>query len=329
MSTSKPVVTIVGLGLIGGSIGLALRQAGVASTIVGHDKEHSVANQAKKMGAVDRTEWNLITACEGSDLIILATPLEAIAATIKAIAPYLKAGCVVLDTAPIKEPVLAWAAEILPKTVGFVGGNPIIGASATGSSGLEAARADLFEKCLFCLVPAPDADEHAVQMAANLATLLGAKPMFYDPVEHDSLLTAVNQLPAIVALTLLEMAVNQPAWRDLRKVAGAPFETATRLAAADLSVYSDLAAANRDNLVRWIDSFSAALATVRQALVEDEPQDLVEQFEDAVNERNRWLHDRATGNWEEGPREAMPERPNMMDTFLGSFWRRGDRKKGE
>jgi prephenate dehydrogenase len=324
MSTPKPQITVVGLGLIGGSIGLALRQSDAASSIVGHDKEREASVQAKKMGAVDRTDWNLISACEESDLVVLATPLSAIEPTLKAIAPYLKAGCVVLDTAPVKQPVMAWAAEILPDTVYFVGGDPIVGTASGPQGGLATARADLFQNSLFCLVPSAGAQEHAIQMCANLATVLGAKPMFIDAAEHDGLLAAVDHLPAVVALALLETAVDQPTWRELRKVAGSSFEIATRPALSDAAY---LAASNRENLVRWIDTFSASLASIRQALLDDEEQDLLERFGTALEERSKWQRDRAVGDWEEGPRQELPKRPGLLESLLGGFWGRTARKR--
>ena len=100
---SKPRITIVGLGLIGGSIGLALRQAGNDYEVVGHDREHTVASKAHKLGALSKTEWNLISACEGADLIIIATPVMAIKETLTAIAPYLKPGCLITTTQRLHE----------------------------------------------------------------------------------------------------------------------------------------------------------------------------------------------------------------------------------
>jgi prephenate dehydrogenase len=323
MSAPKPRVTIVGLGLIGSSIGLALREAQATSMVVGHDRERDVSLQ----GAVDRTDWNLISACEESDLVILATPLSGIETTLKAIAPYLKPGCVVLDTASIKEPVMAWAAETLPDTAHFVGGDPIVSGSVEGRGGPEAARADLFRNSVFCLVPPLEADEHPIQMAANLVSILGAKPIFFDAVEHDGLLAGVDHLPVIVSLALLEMAVDQPTWRELRKVAGSSFEMATRLAGADPGIYSDLADATRDNLVRWIDEFSAALASIRQALLEGD-EDLSKRFDTALIERAKWLKDQESGQFDEGLRQELPERPSMMGMFLGGLWPRRERKKG-
>jgi prephenate dehydrogenase len=327
MSTPKPQVTIVGLGLIGASIGLALRQSEAASAVVGHDKDGDANNEAKKLGAVDRTDWNLVSACEKSDLIVLATPLGAIEPTLQAIGPYLKSGCVVLDTASVKEPVLTWAAEILPDTVYFVGGNPIVGPSAGGQSGLAGARADLFENSLFCLIPAPGVDEHAVRMATNLVSILGARPLFFDAAEHDGLLAAVDQLPAILSMALARMAIDQPTWRELRKVAGTSFEAGTRLTSTDPDVYADLAVSNRDNLVRWIDTFSESLASIRQTLLEGEPEDLTKQFEVVLEERNKWLRDQAVGQWDEGIRQELPERPGLIDTFFGGFWRKGSKRE--
>lgn len=327
MSTPKPQVTIVGLGLIGASIGLALREMGVASTVIGHDKEHPVSNQAKKLGAVDRTDWNLISACEDSDLIILAIPVGGIETALRAIGPHLRPGCVVMDTATLKGPVLAWASEILPEQVHFVGSNPILNRAVEGQGGLEAARADLFHNGLFCLVPAPTADSAAVKLATDLTSILGAKPLFFDPAEHDGQLAAVEHLPGILALALLETVIRQPTWRELRKVAGPTFEASTRTITIDPSTHSDLCLANRDNVLRWIDTFSASLASIRQALVEDQSEALAERFQEAAEERGRWLLDRGAGQWQENAQLEMPPRANLLDSFLGTFWRKTPKKE--
>jgi prephenate dehydrogenase len=328
MDKPKPRVTIVGLGLIGGSIGMALRQAEVTSALLGHDKDRDASSQAKKLGAVDRTEWNLVSACEGSDLVILATPVGAIADTLKAIGPYLRPGCVILDTATLKVPVLAWAAEILPDAVHFVGGDPIVGPASSGQGGLQAARADLFQKSLFCLVPSSTVDEDAVKLTTDLVRILGAHPLFVDAAEHDGLMAAVDHLPTILALASLETAISQPSWRELRKLAGPTFEASTHLASADPTAYGDLYAANRDNVVRWIDAFSSSLASIRQALLENQYEELAGRFERSLQERNKWLEDRAQGLWAEGLQTELPGKPNLLDTFLGSYWRK-DRRKGK
>ena len=134
-------ITIVGTGCIGTSIGLALHQTKQPLFIVGHDKESGHASMAQRMKAIDKSEWNLISACEDADLVILAIPMVAIEETLKALAPHLKGGCVVTDTAGLKGQVIEWAEALLPATVNFVGGDPVV--TSTGS-GPAAASADLF-----------------------------------------------------------------------------------------------------------------------------------------------------------------------------------------
>jgi prephenate dehydrogenase len=327
VSTEKPRVSIVGLGLIGASLGLALRAAEIVSSVVGHDPDRKAIEQAKRLGAVDRTDWNLISACAKSDLVILATPLAAIQPTLEALGPHLKPGAVVMDTASLKGPVLAWAAESLPEGIHFVGGDPIVAVPPGAPRGTEAARADLFREGLFCLVPAPGADERAIQMVSNLVALLGAKPLFIDSTEHDGLLAGVEHLPALLSLALLEMATGQPTWRELRKMASTPFELATHLSATDPGAYGALAVANRDNLLRWIDTLAASLASIREALAESDVEALTRRFAEAAKERDLWLQERATGAWVEGEPPDMPERLGLMDLLFGSFLSRGGKRE--
>ncbi len=322
MSKPKPRITIVGLGLIGGSMGMALREAEVASVIVGHDKELTVGKQAKKMGAVDQADWNLISACENSDLVILATPVGAIKPTLEAIAPYLKPYCVVIDTASLKAQVLDWADEVLPEQVFFVGTNPVLNVVVEGQGGLDAARSDLFQRGLFCLVPSVRADPAAVKLAADLVTILGARPLFLDAAEHDGLLAAVSHLPPLLGLALLEMTVGQPTWRELRKVAGSSFESSTQLPFTDAADYSEMCVSNRENILRWLDAFSASLASIRRMLAEEQSEELKQRFEEALKERGQWLQDRAEGRWEEDTGQVVPERVSLTENLLGTFWRR-------
>lgn len=327
MSEPKPRISIVGLGLVGGSIGLAVKKAGVASAVVGHDKDPGASALAKKLGAVDRTDWNLISACEGSDLVVLSVPVGALEDTMKSIGPYLRAGCVVMDTASLKEPVMAWAAAALPEQVHFIGGNPILSGPAEGQGGLKSAREDLFQGGLFCLIPSPQADAAAVKLVVDLVSMLGAKPVFFDPAEHDGLLTAVDYLPTILALALMDTVVHQPSWRELRRVAGTSFELGTRPAMTDPSDFAALCLSNRENLLRWIDTFSVSLASLRKSVAEGSLEEIAQRFEGAAQERQKWLQDRATGQWETVEGIEIPKSNVFTDAFLGGLWRKRPKKE--
>ena len=328
MSESNPRITIVGLGLVGGSLGMALRQTEVAGVIVGHDRNRLVGNEAKSKGAVDKVHWNLISACEEADLVILALPLDAIADTMAAIGPYLRPGCVVMDTAAVKRPVLDWAAEHLPDKVHFVGADPVPAWVPEHVSGIVAAQADLFQGGIICVVPSDAAAPEAIELVTGLAAAVGAQPLFLDAAEHDGLRAGVDQMPSLLALALLDSVMRQPTWRELRKIAGASFEAATRLQGAQPAGEVQGWLANRENLLRWLDELTASLGSLRHALDEGQAEELVERFRAAAQERQNWAADRQTGDWRERPETEMPERPGLMETFFGGLWP-GRRSKKE
>ncbi|MEI2690302.1 MAG: prephenate dehydrogenase [Anaerolineae bacterium] len=310
---SKPRITIIGLGLIGSSIGLALGREQRDFEIVGHDKSNSAASQAKKLGAVDKAEWNLISACEGAGLVILALPLGAIRETMQALAGELATGAVVLDTASVKAPVLAWADELLPASVAFVGTHPIV---ASAQPGTAAARADLFERCSWAICPSPTTAESAVKTAADLAARLGAQAHFLDAAEHDGLTSAVEQLPALTSMALLTSAASQPVWREMRRLAGGQFESSTRLVSTDPNVFGDAMLHNPEQVVRWIDSFIDNMAAWRDLIAAGDSETIGKAFAEAATARDRWLSDRSKGNWEEATAPPV-EHPGMLASLLG------------
>jgi len=259
-------VTIVGLGVSGASFGLALKQASREFRIVGHDREPSAAAEARKMGAVDRTEWNLPNACRGADLVILALPLPAIRDTLAVIAPELPTGCLVTDTASVKEPVLAWARELLPSRVNFVGGDPI-GARGRATT----ARADLFSNTTYCLCPDSNTPPEAVEQASNLATAVGATPRFMDAAEHDGLAAALEQLPFILSVAALQTASASSSWRELAKLGGERFERLLALQGDNPDGEFEAIRANAANIGRWLSAVQAALESLRGLLASGEP----------------------------------------------------------
>jgi prephenate dehydrogenase len=179
---------------------------------------------------------------------------------------------------------------------------------------------------LFCLTPSVKAEPDAVKLASDLVAVLGARPLFLDPVEHDGLMAAVEQLPTLLALALMDTVIHQASWREMRKVAGTSFDLSTRLTLADPVSIAELCLSNRDNLVRWIDTFSGTLASIRHNLVEQNADQVREIAAGAVRERERWVQDRASGTWETGPAVEMPRSNVFADAFLGSWLRKRPKK---
>ena len=282
-------ITIIGTGLIGGSIGLALMRAKAPDqVVVAHDKEPSVANRALKRGAADRREFNLLAAVRDADLVIVATPALAIKETLELIGPHLKPGTVVTDTGSTKSDVLQWGKEFLPKEVSFVGGHPMAGKE---TSGIEAADPDLFRGATYCILPTTTATPEAVDTVINLAKLLEARPYFIDVAEHDSYVAAVSHLPLVLSSALVNCAAKSPAWREIGKVAAGGFHDVSRLASGDPVMSRDICLTNPQLILHWIDVFSRELAEFRR-LISQGSAELEQAFSQATEYRDRWIADR-------------------------------------
>jgi prephenate dehydrogenase len=309
----KAQITIVGLGCIGTSIGLALRQSAEPLLIVGHDKDPGNAGAAKKLNAVDKTSWNLIGACEAADVVILAIPMTGLEDTLRALALHLKEGCVVTDTASLKGQVVEWADELLPASVNFVGGNPVVVSSGPGP---DAADANLFKGSLYCITPSPNVHPDAVSLITSLVVLLGGQPYYLDPTEHDGLIAGVEHLPQALALALAQGTMQEAAWREMRKLAGGSFERVTALIGDDPDALGSIFLSNRDNLVRWLDAYAEALKEVRDLIVRGELEPLAQAVDQAVVARHNWHQDQRNGFSDIKPVEV--ERTGFLrQMFLG------------
>ncbi|HKG26147.1 MAG TPA: prephenate dehydrogenase/arogenate dehydrogenase family protein [Thermomicrobiales bacterium] len=288
-------VAIVGLGLIGGSIGLGLRrwseQNGKsgqgALEVIGFDTDLDQQHFAKKIGAVDSAEWELGKAIRNADLVVVCTPVRAAKEVFADIAPHLKSGAVVTDTGSTKEEVLAWAEELLPRTVSFVGGHPMAGKAQS----IEGAEAELFKGVTWCVTPAVSADDAAIRNVLGMIAALGAEPYFLDPGEHDAYVAGISHLPFVLAATLMNALAKDPSWRDMKSLTAGGFRDMTRLAAASPDMHRDIAVTNREAIKRWIDQYLLALQDFRASLDASEDQttaDLTAFFTQARDARAEW-----------------------------------------
>lgn len=279
-------LAIIGLGLIGGSIGLALKKAEIER--VGYVRNSAKGEQAIKRGVVDKVTTSLIAAIEGTDVVIIATPVMTIQGILSQISNYLNDECIVADTASTKEKVMEWAQAILPPTVSFIGGHPLAGKECYG---IEAADAGLFQNCLYCLTPAANAGQKAIDTMVDLVKELGACPYFIDATEHDRLLAGVSHLPFILSTALVLTTAKSPWWDKMSKLAASGYYDLSRLASQSPQMNQDISLTNQANLLNWLDAYISELNQLRHFLAQDS-QNLEKAFKEAEEARQKWLSER-------------------------------------
>ena len=322
-------IAIIGTGLIGGSIGLALNNANRGTMeVVGFDVEPKAAKKAAKLGAVSRATRRLNEAVEGANMVIIATPALAIRETLEAIAGMLSPGCVVTDTGSTKEAIMTWAEEYLPKEVSFVGGHPMAGKE---SSGIDAADADLFKGARYVVIPGRDASQEAIEAVLNLVRLLGARNFFLDAFEHDSYIAAVSHLPMVISAALVTTAAKSPSWREISKLASTGFRDVTRLASGDPIMNLDICLTNPDGILYWIDEavrelleYKKQIAAATTEIADEEAIDkLADTFANSWGLREKWLARYESGRDDDG--DGRPESPGagelMGDMLMGTALR--------
>jgi prephenate dehydrogenase len=317
---TMPNYTIIGLGRIGTSIGMAIRGQS-KSKVIGYDADNSAQTLAQRMGAVDDVEWNIDRAVGDADIVIVATPAGSVYDVFDGIARHLKDGAVVTDTSPSKRAVLEWAEELLPSNVGFVGGNPLTGASITEQKN---ASGHIFHESKWAVVAPPNADRHAITTVTDFIESTGAKPVFMDAHEHDSFSAATTGLPAVVAAAVMNAVSTSPSWSEISRFVGSDFDRVTSPASSDPASNQSAAATNADMLAHWIDQLIERFQAIRTGLLDDElrfaPDGvLADSFIQAWEQRARLEAGVASRRPDSSERVEMPSSSeSMMGMFFGS-----------
>jgi prephenate dehydrogenase len=274
-------LTIMGVGLLGGSIGLALRSAGAKCRIIGYGHRQQTLDKAIEIGAVDAVELDPAAAVEDSDLVILCTPVGTFEELLKKIGPALSAGAIVTDVGSTKRSVVQLAQSILPKNVEFVASHPIAGSEKRG---VEFSRADLFANQLCLLTPAALTSLAALEKVEKFWQSLGMRTARISPEDHDRLLADVSHLPHLLAAALVAMQVDEGL--DL---CGKGFLDTTRIASGDGGLWRDIFLDNADNLNSGVRRLQAQLAVV-EAMLQSQSRDALRDWLDAAaNRRQRVL----------------------------------------
>jgi prephenate dehydrogenase len=282
MSLSR--VSILGVGLLGGSIGLAIRSRLNSCKIVGYGHRASTLATAMEIGAIDEKATSAADAAAGSDLVILCTPVGLLGSMLQQVAPALKAGAIVTDVGSTKRSVVEAGERLVPKGGFFVGSHPMAGSEKRG---VEYARPDLFENATCIITPTPRTDAHALATVDKFWQSLGMRTTRLTPEEHDRHLADVSHLPHALAAALVSMQDDAAL-----ALCGKGFLDATRIAGGDGALWRDILHDNRDNMRASLERLSEQLAHLTKLLEPEKAKEMEEWLNAAAKRREALLREK-------------------------------------
>lgn len=277
-------VAIVGLGLLGGSVGLALHQTKAAREIAGYDMGQGVSERAYAIGAIDQACNSLADVVRGAEIVILATPVSTMRLLLHELGFLVAPGTVITDVASTKVQVVKWAEAYLPTTVPFVGGHPMTGKEV---SGVEVADALLFHRCIYCLTPTAKTQSAALNKVVALVEILDARVWYLEPEEHDKQVASISHLPFVASSVLMNTIAEDATWHEAAPLAASGFRDMTRLAAGSSEMYRDICLTNNEAIVPLLDSYINKLQQMR-AEISQPGENLYETFDKSRKSRAQW-----------------------------------------
>lgn len=279
-------LAIFGVGLIGGSVALALKAAGQTGTIVGVGRNADALKQAIDMGVIDRAA-SAEDAVRDADMVLLATPVGQFESILQSIAPHLSSNAVITDAGSTKGDVVAAMQAALGAHLNrCVPAHPIAGAE---KSGVAAARAELFKGKNVVLTPLPETDDDATRKATQLWQACGANLTEMTVEAHDRIFAAVSHLPHLLAFALVDDIAGRPDAEQILKFAAGGFRDFSRIAGSSPEMWRDISLANREALLNEIDAYQAELSLLRRMLVDGDGDALEALFQNARQARNAWI----------------------------------------
>ncbi len=269
-------ILIIGLGLIGGSLGAALKRKGYPATFIGVDDEPvlEVALQRKIVDEVYPRQ-QLPKAVEQADLIFLCTPIAEIIRLIKTIGQYVRPNTLITDVGSTKRKIVETANLFLPSHCDFIGAHPMAGSEQRG---IDAADPFLYENTTYVLTPTKPIDEMQRRAFGELIEFTGAKVLLLSPTLHDEIAAAVSHLPQMVAIALMSLvASRQKESPHFLKMAAGGFRDITRIASSPFGIWEDILQTNSDMILSYIDAYLSELQKIREAMIQDRIEGYFEQ----------------------------------------------------
>jgi len=270
-------VALIGLGLIAGSMALAMREKGLAREIVGHARSADTRAVALEIGLVDRVCETAAEAVEGADLVVLAVPVGAMGGVAAEIAPHLKPGATVTDVGSVKQAVVDAVAPHIPEGVHFIPGHPLAG---TEHSGPRSGFASLFRNRWWLFAPAGGTDEAAIARLESLVQAMGAKTERMDAAHHDLVLAVTSHTPHLIAYTMVGVAdhLKRVTESEVVEYSAAGFRDFTRIAASDPTMWRDVFLQNKEAVLDILGRFTEELFMLQRAIRMADGEQLFDYF---------------------------------------------------
>ena len=277
---------LIGCGLMGGSFALAMKKAGLVKRVVGYSKSPSTTDRARQLGVIDVEAPSALLAVAGADIVLVAVPVAATEATLKAIKHLVTPQMLIMDVGSTKADVVQAARRALRDQVGsFVPAHPITGREV---SGVEHAEADLYSGRQVILTPTERTFTAQLQKAQDIWTALGSRVTSMSPESHDAAFAAVSHLPHLLAFAMMNGLTGQPNGDEFLSLAGPGFRDFTRIAAGEPKMWRDIMLANREELLAQSKVFQQALAQLEQAIANGNSQALEDMLTLASETRAHW-----------------------------------------
>jgi prephenate dehydrogenase len=283
-------LVIFGVGLIGGSVALALKKQANAPLCVGVGRNQASLDQALALHMIDEATTDIATALRDADIVLIAAPVAQTKCILQSIQPNLNKQTIITDAGSTKTDVLAIAKEVLGTQASqFIGGHPIAGAEKSGPA---AAMDDLYIGKHVVLTPSPDNTQESIYQVRQLWQACGAKVVEMSAEKHDGIFATVSHLPHLLAFALVENIATRENANELFQFAASGFRDFTRIAGSSPEMWRDISFANKTALLDEITSYEQTLSRLKQSLVNDDADALLAAFQRASDARNQWAKDK-------------------------------------
>jgi len=276
-------IAIIGVGLIGGSLGLAIKELPDAPRVTGTSRSVSTIDKALEVGAIDKGTTSVKDAVANADIIFIATPISTIVDMVKKITPFLKAGAIITDVGSTKNRIVRSVEAFLPDNLHFIGGHPMAGSE---QQGVSFATATLFKNSYYLLTPTDNTDTVAFKKLHSLLASIGSQVLAIDPEKHDKIVSIISHLPHILSASLVNLASRQTREnKSLLLIAAGGFRDMTRIAASDPDMWRDICIENSDAILMAIEEFRKNLDDFKKDIEQTNRAELWNEFQEAQSIR--------------------------------------------